>query len=504
MFEEQAGGPNAATTLSLVAEAHHTLLMNECRLVELAAHWADLHHPDSQAPIERPLPGAEQGRQLGGDGTPEVLEFAAAEFGARMESSSGSARALMADALDLRHRLPELWQLIITGRVRAWQARKVAQATRHLSRDSAMQVDAAVAQAIIGLPWGRFETLLSAKIIEADPRAAEEQAKIWEAERFVRSGRTNQSGLKLLIAKANAGDVIYFLATVNRIAEILRLQGDMESVDVRRSKAIGILAQPALALQLLWEFRNEQRPAPEPQQPDEPIDNEPNAPHETSIAAPGEDDQAETEPAELIIQPPTMDVRKLRPKVVLHIHLSEEALIGYSNGKFALGGIGRFEGVGPVTLGQVHRFLADTNCDVRVQPVIDPRDTTPVDGYEIPRRIREAMFLRMPASCFPYAAHTGRLELDHTISYLPPSRGGPPGQTAVNKLGPMIRFEHRVKTHGRWRVRQPESGVWIWRSPNRAHYLVTNAGTYSLGNGPFARQVWRAAAPTGPRPVLAA
>ena len=50
----------------------------------------------------------------------------------------------------------------------------------------------------------------------------------------------------------------------------------------------------------------------------------------------------------------------------------------------------------------------------------------------------------------------------------------------------MIRFEHRVKTHGRWRVRQPESGVWIWRSPNRAYYLVTNAGTYSLGDGPFA------------------
>ena len=171
----------------------------------------------------------------------------------------------------------------------------------------------------------------------------------------MRSGRTNQSGLKLLIAKANAGDVIYFLATVNRIAEILKLQGDMESVDVRRSRAIGILAQPALALQLLWEFRNEQRSAPEPQQPDEPIDNEPDTPYETSGAPHGEDDQAQAEPAELIIQPPTMDVRKLRPKVMLYIHLSEEALLGYNNGKFALGGIGRFERVGPVTLGQVRR-----------------------------------------------------------------------------------------------------------------------------------------------------
>ena len=37
--------------------------------------------------------------------------------------------------------------------------------------------------------------MLTAKIIEADPQAAEERAKIWEAERFVRAGRTGQSGL---------------------------------------------------------------------------------------------------------------------------------------------------------------------------------------------------------------------------------------------------------------------------------------------------------------------
>jgi hypothetical protein len=174
----------------------------------------------------------------------------------------------MADALDLRHRLPELWQHILAGAMPAWKARKVAQATRHLSRDSAMAVDAAVAGSIIGLPWGRFETLLAAKIIEADPRAAEEQAKIWEAERFVRAGRT-QSGLKLLISKANAGDVTWFMATVNRIAEILRLQGDVDSADVRRSKpSASSRSRPRASTAV--EFRNEQRPAAEPQQPDEP------------------------------------------------------------------------------------------------------------------------------------------------------------------------------------------------------------------------------------------
>ncbi|HET9778159.1 MAG TPA: hypothetical protein VFP81_02615, partial [Propionibacteriaceae bacterium] len=103
MFDSRAGGPDAATTLSLVGQARRQVLEQECALVELAAHWADLNHPDSQPSSNgKPLPGAEQGRQLGGEGTPEVLEFAAAELGARMETTVGSARGLMADALDLR------------------------------------------------------------------------------------------------------------------------------------------------------------------------------------------------------------------------------------------------------------------------------------------------------------------------------------------------------------------------------------------------------------------
>jgi hypothetical protein len=105
----------------------------------------------------------------------------------------------------LRHRLPGLSQLVQGGRVRVWQARKVAQATRHFSEDAARHVDAGVAQAILALSWQRFQLLLSAKIIEADPKAAEAQARIWEAERFVRSRSSSQSGLRLLHARANAG-----------------------------------------------------------------------------------------------------------------------------------------------------------------------------------------------------------------------------------------------------------------------------------------------------------
>jgi hypothetical protein len=402
---------------------------------------------------------------LGGEGTPEVLEFAVAELGARLETTTGSARAFVADALDLRHRLPELWQLIRAGQVRAWRARKVAQATRHLSLDSAKQVDAAVAQAIVGLPWNRFEMLLSAKIIEADPKAAEEQAKIWEAERFVRSRSTEQSGLKLLIARANAGDVIWFMATVNRLAEILRLRGDFDSADVRRSKAIAVLAQPALALQLLWDFRHERHPSAEPQRPDEPIHNDPDPapdrstspfaePWETALFdsddradppwAPSSTSRQALHPAgavlhrsvdgqtrdggELVIRPTRLDHCVMQPQVVLHIHLSH----GFTSpsddpeGRSLWWG-GPVGGCRSVDLGP--GFFAQSACDVTVQPVVDPANTAPADGYEIPRRVRESMFLRMPASGFPYSARVGRrVDLDHTTPYLATARGGPPAQ----------------------------------------------------------------------------
>ena len=63
----------------------------------------------------------------------------------------------------------------------------------------------------------------------------------------MRLGRASEHGLKLIIARAAAGDAIWFKATIDRIADILARQGDTDPVEVRRSKAIGILAQPAEA-----------------------------------------------------------------------------------------------------------------------------------------------------------------------------------------------------------------------------------------------------------------
>ena len=147
-------------------------------------------------------------------------------------------------------------------------------------------------------------------------------------------------------------------------------------------------------------------------------------------------------------------------------------------------------------LSRLHALLGD-HCSISLKPVIDlPAGHTPVDGYEIPARLREQLQLRNPADVFPYAAAVSRLiDLDHTIPYLSPDQGGPPGQTRIGNLGPHTRYHHRLKTHGGWQVRQPEPGTWLWRSPHHRIYLVNATGTHPLADTVFAQTIWRAASP---------
>jgi hypothetical protein len=47
----------------------------------------------------------------------------------------------------------------------------------------------------------------------------------------------------------------------------------------------------------------------------------------------------------------------------------------------------------------------------------------------------------------------------------------------MTNLGLTGVFHHRVKTHGPWQVKQPFSGIWVWRSPLGEYYLVDDTGT---------------------------
>ena len=187
--------------------------------------------------------------------------------------------------------------------------------------------------------------------------------------------------------------------------------------------------------------------------------------------------------------PPGFDASAARPRVVLHFHLSEAALgTGHA--------IVRPEDGGPITLRELVEFLARRRCQVRIQPVLDPTEVAPVDGYEVPQRLRAAVRARQIADVFPFGTCLSpNMDLDHTERYVPMDYGGPPGQTRLGNLGPMARPGHRAVTHGGWQKHQPEPGYFVHRSPTGYVYLVTNQGTLALGRTAFSAAVWKASQP---------
>ncbi len=489
MFDPSVEVGTSQVLADRIAATHAAVREGECEELVLAAAWADVHYLDSGAEDYRPL--VQRACAWGGDGCPQVAEHCAHELGALRGTGAVAARMLIADALDLRHRLPRLWALVRTGVVRAWQVRAVAQATHELSWEACAEVDQTLSSFLPVLAWPRFRRLLTAAVLEADP----EQRRTREAAARVERGVWSfdgEHGLRTLVARAASGDVRWFVAAVDRVAEILRLDGDPDGVDARRAKAVGILAQPAVALQLLTRHAADPDPKgeePAPSAEDEAEGEQDGAPGDRSI---------DLAPAAGLSG---ADLGRARPRVVLHLHLSDSSLR-------AGDGLVRPEHGDPLTLGQLHDWLADTGCHVTVRPVVDPVATAPVDGYEIPYRLRDALFLRDPVDVFPYGNATSRtLDLDHTTPYVPFERGGPPGQTGLHNLGPLTRSHHRAVTFAGWRRRQPAPGTYLFRSPNGHIFVVTNHGTLTLGRTTFAGALWDTAAPhegVEPRDVTAA
>ncbi len=72
----------------------------------------------------------------------------------------------------------------------------------------------------------------------------------------------------------------------------------------------------------------------------------------------------------------------------------------------------------------------------------------------------------------------------------------------MGNYGPMTTTHHRIKTHGRWQVQQPYPGIYVWRDPHGAFYLVDHTGTRQLprttmdqgtpapGRSPVVVEIW--------------
>jgi hypothetical protein len=515
---------DAEEILEVVESLHQTRIENECRVLELAVQFAIVHNGDILLPDEQRLPGRQRPVRLGGKGTPKIAEFAPAMLGARMQLSSFAAKMLIADGLDTRFRLPQIWGQVRAHTARASLVRQVAQATRHLSKTAAGTVDAALADLVDGrLPRARFERVLAAQIVAADPETAAAREREAAAQGFARASRSSENGMKAFTLRAPAPLVIRFDATVAYLADALAALGDLDNEDTLRIKACLILANPTHAVQLLAAFaahratnppgQHEPQPDPEPEhsQP-EPEDTqrskdlqpEPKAGSTTEPERPaGLCRPTPFRPADPV--PPLAELatsggyrfapETLLPSVTVYVHLSHEQLVRDQ------GGVARFEGGDPITHDFVRRYLAPHHR-FTITGVLDLAQLAPVDGYEVPAVHRTAVKILSPAEVFPFATTLTtdpdtHVDVDHSRAYRPLDQGGPPGQSRIGNYSPLGRFHHRIKTFGGWVLRQPFPGIWIWRDPHGHHYLVDHTGTRKISPS---RNSNRAGPPPQPPP----
>ncbi|UDY24818.1 hypothetical protein [Nocardioides sp. Kera G14] len=412
---------------------------------DLALRWADLHSIEPEISV----PGGDRMITLGGDGTPPVRDLCLEELAVARGEHVFATRSLLADVLDLRHRLPGLWLATKLLQVEPWVARKIASMSRKLGVISVAYLDVVLAQAV-DLPNGKLLQLAEAEIIKADQalrvaelEAAKQTKGVWLARRDDEAG----AGLREIFARLEAADAIWFDATCQRVADILKADPDLRkqhhpelgenpSMDELRAAAFGWLARPYDLAELLGLLDEHEQ--------------------DTDDA-----DEAEaTKPAR-------------RHKAVLFLHLHQAALEG-------AGGVARSSDLGPLLLQQVAQLLG--HSDVIVKPVIDLNTGTHISAYEHPATVKERTMLRTTGPVFPHnsGSEASRVDHDHATPYVPPDAGGPPGQTGDHNDAPLSRHSHRAKTHLNYQVEQLGPDAYLWTTPHGLIRLVNNRGTHKI------------------------
>jgi hypothetical protein len=423
--------------------------------LDLAARWADLHPPESiHTAASFTVAGCEHEEPIAGPGTPLVAEFCVAELGTVLGITSVSAKKLIGHALELRHRLPRLWAQVHAGRVPAWRARAVAEATIHsapaLTVEAAAFVDAQVAAVAGKIGPAQLDRLVAETIkrydlADADPAADPEDGYLHVDPRHVtiHGQDVHFAGTVRLEAEVDLADGLDLHQALAHGAAVQKALGSLESLDARRAKALGDLARTQTALDL----------------------------HDSvGGRAVGEERAGVSRP----------DLPTAR-EVVLHAHFDATT----AGDTVVFGPTGRLEeGQRLVLLDQLRSWCGDSRTKVTVAPVIDLNEPKSAPGYDLPYRIREHVILRDRTCVFPFCARPARgCDVDHVIEFDhdAEAEGRPqPGPTHTDNLGALCRFHHRLKTHSPWRYEMTAPGVFEWTSPHGHRYRRDRTGTTAL------------------------
>lgn len=410
----------AAAVLDVLRDSTLVIRSEQADQLLAVAHWADLHPGVGDTSIL----GADE--QPGGDGTPAVAAFTAEPLAHALAETPRAAQALLADTLDLRHRLPRTWEQVHALMVPVAKARQIAQKTRELSFEGAQWVDRQLLGRAGALGVAALDRLVRTAVAQFAPetlRSAEDEAhRSWDVQ--VVHPR-NWVGTSSLVATGDTRAVMELFRLVQDAAEALPETDD--TAGQRRFHALACLG--------------------------------------TSNGA--------GRPANLR----------------MYVHLDLADLLDETNTIGTVDGLGPLTmrtikdwcGGSQVTVVPV-LDLADEPWSprhdppprmaeqviVRDQRCVFPRCQTPARLCDLDHVVAWQKAGKPPP-------RSGRL----TVMGRTTRTGKATGTVPVN-LAPLCRRHHRLKTLGRWRYeRLPDGGFW-WEGPHGQTALVTAGGIASL------------------------
>ncbi|MCW2737033.1 HNH endonuclease signature motif containing protein [Nocardioides sp.] len=391
---------------------------------------------------------------LAGAGTPEVAEFAVMELAAALNVSHEAALSLVGDVLDLAHRLPRTWVLVRELRVPAHLGREAARTSRDLDVAAARHADRLLSWQPSRLNPHRIGVLIHEARLYADPdRAVADHDRAMGQRKVECRYGTGAPGTGEAWLVLDEADLVAFDSTVGVMADQIGALGHPGSLDIRRAHAVGILADPQQALDLL---------AVDPTHRD--------ADHDPAVVA-----------AEDIAHDAANPFRRPAPQeegrdrssgeVVLVFHVTDRDLLD-STMPVGSGGVAVSPRLGPVLMGRLQSWLL-TAAKVTIKPVVDLVTIAPVDAHDPPARMAEAVRFRDVTCVYPGCGRAAEsCDLDHIDPYVPPDEGGPPGQTSPDNLAPLCRRHHRAKTFAAFSYRRLSDGSYEWTLPSGTRVLT--------------------------------
>ncbi len=231
----------AAGVLAAARAAQVEVHAAEARKLATAVEWARLHEVDDPDLAET---WGESPVALTGDGAPLIGRGCVAEFAAVIGTTTNGGRAYLADAVELAHRLPDLYARITAGTLPAWKGRRIARETAILPAQAAADLDARIAPIAGKLSASATQQMIDETIVAVLPEHAQVIADAVTTPRVVIDHRqVSFVGTSTVYGALDLADALDLDAALGREAAVLAAEGCEASLDARRAMALGRLAR---------------------------------------------------------------------------------------------------------------------------------------------------------------------------------------------------------------------------------------------------------------------